>query len=173
MKKRFSPLIFTATLCLLSIAAQAQQAVILVRHAEFEGATTAATMTVAPKPTPLSDTGKVRAENLAKMLKNADVGAVYVTDFVRTHKTGEPLARSLHKEVIVRPKEDPKELVEHLQKNHASQTVVLVGHTDTIPALIKALGSPTDLKIEHHDYSNIFVVVPKKDAPATLVRLQY
>src|SRR5437588_11999688 len=54
-------------------AAYAQQAVILVRHAEFEGAAMAE-----PKVLPLSESGEARAKRLASMLKDAGIGAIYV-----------------------------------------------------------------------------------------------
>jgi len=80
--------------------AYAQQAVILVRHAELEGAAMAE-----PKALPLSEAGEARAKRLASMLKDAGIGAIYVTDFVRTNKTAEPLSRELGKENCCRGKE--------------------------------------------------------------------
>ena len=160
--------ICAAILATLSAAAYAQQAVILVRHAELEGAAMAE-----PKYLPLSEAGEARARRLAAMLKDADVGAIYVTDFVRTSKTGEPLARELNKELTVLPKGDPRELVERLRKNHANQTVLLIGHTDTLPGLVKALGVPGDIKIESQDYGNVFVVIPAREGAPTLLRLRY
>jgi phosphohistidine phosphatase SixA len=108
------------------------------------------------------------------MLKDSDIGAIYVTDFVRTNKTGEPLARELKREVTVLPKGDPQQLVDLLRKSHGNQTVLLVGHTDTLPGLLKALGLPAEITIEPQDYSNVFVVIPKREgSAATLVRLHY
>ena len=49
----------------------------------------------------------------------------------------------------------------------------MVGHTDTLPGLLKALGHPVDIKIEPQDYTNMFVVVPKSDGSSTLLRLRY
>jgi 2,3-bisphosphoglycerate-dependent phosphoglycerate mutase len=73
----------------------------------------------------------------------------------------------------VLPKGDPKELVERLRKDHASQTVLLVGHSDTLPGLIKALGHPADIQLEPQDFGNIFVVTPKGDGAVSLLRLRY
>ena len=51
--------------------------------------------------------------------------------------------------------------------------MLLVGHTDTLPGLLGALGHPADIKIEAPDYGNLFVVVPRpEDAPA-FMRLRY
>ena len=85
----------------------------------------------------------------------------------------EGVARVLAKEPIVVPKGDPKELAARLRAEHARQTVLLVGHSDTLPGLLNALGHPADIKIEAQDYGNIFVVVPKGDAPPTFMRLRY
>lgn len=161
-------LISATILAMLSAIAYAQQVVILVRHAELQGAAMAE-----PKRLPLSEVGQARAQRLALMLKDSDIGAIYVTDFVRTNKTGEPLARELNKELTVLPKGDPQQLVERLRQNHGKQTVLLVGHTDTIPGLLKALGLPGDIKIEPQDYGNIFVVIPKGEGVPTLLRMRY
>ena len=75
--------------------------------------------------------------------------------------------------LTVLPKGDPQQLVERLRKNHGNQTVLLIGHTDTLPDLLKALGHPVEIKIDAQDYSNIFVVIPKRDGAPTLVRLRY
>ena len=146
----------------------AQQAVLLVRHAELQGAAMAE-----PKHLPLSEAGEARAERLAAMLKDASIGAIYVTDFVRTQKTAEPLARAIGKEPTVLPKGDPKELVARLRANHARETVLLVGHTDTLPGLLGALGHPADIKIEAPDYGNLFVVVPRPEGAPAFMRLRY
>ena len=151
-----------------SAIAHAQQAVILVRHAELQGAAMAE-----PKHLPLSEAGEARARRLAMMLKDSAIGAIYVTDFVRTNKTGEPLARELNKELTVLPKGDPQQLVERLRQNHGNQTVLLVGHTDTLPGLLKAFGVAVEIKIEPQDYSNVFVVIPKREGAPALLRLRY
>ena len=162
------PLVSATVFAVSAAVANAQQAVILVRHAELQGAAMAE-----PKNLPLSEAGEARAKRLASLLNDSGVGAVYVTDFVRMRYTAEPLARELNKEMTVLPKGDPEELVERLRKNHGGQTVLLVGHTDTLPGLLKVPGHPVDIKIEPQDYSNIFVVVPKSAGAPTFLRLRY
>ena len=153
---------------LLPVAANAQQAVFLVRHAELPGAAMAD-----PKNVPISPTGKARAQRLAALLKDAGISAIYVTDFTRTKQTAQPLAKELGKDLVVVPKGDPKLLVERLRKDNASQTVLLVGHTDTLPGLIKALGYPSDIKIDAQDYGNVFIVTPKGEGAPAFLRLRY
>ena len=155
-------------LAALALPVHAQQAVLLVRHAELQGAAMAE-----PKHLPLSEAGEARAERLAAMLKDAGIGAIYVTDFVRTQKTAAPLARAIGKQPLVVAKGNPKELVARLRANHARETVLLVGHTDTLPGILSALGYPADIKIEAPDFSNLFVVVPRTDGAPSVVRLRY
>ena len=168
MKRLSTSLICGTILATSSAITCAQQAVVLVRHAELQGAAMAE-----PKHLPLSEAGEARAKRLATMLKDSDIGAVYVTDFVRTSKTGEPLARELKKDLTALPKGDPQQLVDRLRKDHGGQTVLLVGHSDTIPGLIKAFGLPVEIQIAPEDYSNIFVVIPKTQGSPTLLRMRY
>lgn len=167
MERPFLPLIAAAA-TLFAGAAHAQSAIILVRHAELQAAAMAG-----PKQVPLSQAGSARAERLAQLLKDAHIDAIYVTDFTRTQKTAEPLSHELKETPTVVPKGDPRELVARLRKQHAGQNVLLVGHTDTLPGLLKALGHPAEVKIDSDDYGNVFVVVPKGDAPPVFMRLRY
>jgi broad specificity phosphatase PhoE len=148
--------------------ASAQQAVILVRHAELSSVPT-----VDPRSLPISEAGEERARHLADFLRDSGVTAIYVTDFERTIATAQPLAREIHKEPTVVAKSDPRELMERIRKDHAGETVLLVGHTDTIPGLLKALGYPADVRIGREDFSNLFVAIPKGEGPPTVLRFRY
>ena len=153
---------------LLPAVAAAQQEVILVRHAELQGAAMAD-----PKSLPLSPAGKERAQRLAGMLKDCGIAAIYVTDFARTQQTAQPLSKELDRPLTVVPKGDPQQLVERLRKDHAGQAVLLVGHTDTLPGLIKAFGHSGEVKIEPQDYGNLFVLTPRPEGQPALLRLRY
>lgn len=168
MEKSLLSCVVAIVLAALAPAAGAQSAVILVRHAELQSAAMAG-----PKQVPLSQAGSARAVRLAGLLKDAGIDAIYVTDFARTQKTAEPLSRELKERPTVLPKGDPQELVARLRKEHADQKVLLVGHTDTLPAIIKALGYPAEVKIDSEDYGNVFVVVPKGDSAPIFMRLRY
>jgi broad specificity phosphatase PhoE len=168
MKNPFIRFIFAIVFAASAVAANAQQTVILVRHAELQGAAMAG-----PKLVPLSEAGEARAKRLAEMLKDSGIGAIYVTDFERTKKTAEPLARELNEQLTVLPKLDPLVLVARLRRDHDGQTVLLVGHTDTLPGLLKAMGHPVDVRIEPDDYGNLFVVVSKDTGAPSFLHLRY
>ncbi len=142
--------------------AQAQKAVLVVRHGEK----------VSDTDERLTEAGRARAERLAKMLKDAGVTAIYSTDTERARDTVQPLAAALGLKVEIYDKSDAQ-FVERIRREQPGGIVVVAGHSNTIPDLLKALGCPGDFKIASDEYDNLFLVVPKADGPATLLRLRY
>ena len=160
--------LLAATALLAAMSAHAQQAVILVRHAELADATGIDARAVA-----LSPEGQARAERLAKMLERSGVAVVYATDFQRTRATAEPVAQLAKKEVTVASQDDARDFVARLRKEHANDVVVVVGHTDTVPGIVKALGVADDVKIDKQDFGNLFIVTPRAGADPVLLRMRY
>jgi broad specificity phosphatase PhoE len=157
-----------AAVLMFATLAQAQQSVILVRHAELDDVPG-----VDAKRISLSGPGEARAQRLAQLLQQSSVSALYATDFARTSDTAQPLAKMLGREVTILGKGDAAEFVTRLRREHAGQNVVVVGHTDTLPGIIRALGHPDEIRIDAKDYGNIFVVTPRADSPPSFLRLRY
>lgn len=113
---------------LLLAPARAYAAIFVVRHAER----------VSPKDDAslLSPAGKRRAQALRHALSSVDLKAVFCTEYRRTQQTAEPAARQHGLRPTVLSSEDGKALVEAVLK-HGEQDVLVVGHTDTIPDLLK------------------------------------
>ena len=146
MMKRFvfcflllSTLVSTAT---------AQPTVFIVRHAEKADAT---------KDPDLSEAGRARADALARMLKDANITAIYATEFRRTQQTAAPLAKALGITVTTLPAKDSAALIAKLRASNGNALVV--GHSDTIPDLIKELGISEPINIAENDYDKFFAVV--------------
>jgi broad specificity phosphatase PhoE len=155
-------LTFLVFFALLGMIARADEPVLfIVRHAEK-----AATGGNDPD---LSDTGRARAESLAKMLKDAKITAIYTTELKRTQQTAAPLSHMLDLQAIVVPASETASLVEKL-KAHSGNALV-VGHGNTIPDLLKALGLTDPISIAENDYDNLFVVIP--GSPPRLIRLHF
>jgi broad specificity phosphatase PhoE len=118
----------------LAASATAQPPVIfLVRHAER-----AAISGHVPSDTGLSAAGRKRAEALARVLKDAQITAVYTTEFKRTRETAAPIAQSLGIQPEVIPGDDHRGLIAKLKAS--SGNVLVVGHSNTLPQIISALG---------------------------------
>lgn len=142
-------------------AAAAQSTIFIVRHAEKAPSS--------DKDPDLSEAGRARAESLAKILKDANITAIYATEFKRTQQTAAPVAKALGLELTIVPAKDAATLSAKLRDQHGNALVV--GHGNTVPDLIRALGVETPISIAETDYDNLFVVVA--DEKPRLLHLHY
>lgn len=148
-------------LLLLVTGGKAAPIVFIVRHAEKANS--------GGKDPELSVQGQKRADALANILKDSQITAVFVTEFKRTQETAAPTARAAHVSPALVPANDTGALVGKLRALNGNALVV--GHGNTIPDLLKALGIATPVNIPEDDYSEIFAVL-LGDAPR-LLRLHY
>ncbi|HYI07649.1 MAG TPA: phosphoglycerate mutase family protein [Thermoanaerobaculia bacterium] len=141
--------------------------VILVRHAEKID-------DKANADPELTDAGRARATELARMLASSGVQAIYVTPFHRTRQTGAPAAKALGLEAVEvkTGKTYAKDVAELIRKQHAGSTVLVVGHSNSTQQVIQELGIAGAPFIPETDYDNFFVVTLVGDS-ATLLKLKY
>ncbi|MGH8086135.1 MAG: SixA phosphatase family protein [Lysobacter sp.] len=105
---------------------------VIVRHAEkvLDGS----------KDPALTAAGQARARAIADWLADADVVAVYSTDTRRTHETAEPTALAHGLSVALYDGGQPAEaFAAQLRQAHPAGTVLVVGHSNTAPAIASAL----------------------------------
>lgn len=105
---------------------------VLVRHAEKASDD--------PRDPGLTEAGRTRAERLAWSLRRRPVAAVYATAFKRTQQTALPTAQAHGLDIT--PYEAagaPQDIARDLRARHASGTVLVVGHSNTVPGLAAAL----------------------------------
>jgi broad specificity phosphatase PhoE len=160
MKLARALVLFLAAALSTPSIAHSQQAVIVVRHGEKFSETDER----------LTEAGHARAARLAVMLRDAGVSAIYSTDTERTRDTVKPLADA--SKLPIRTYDKVAPMIETLRKEHTNDVVLVAGHTNTIPGILKALGCAGDFKIASDEYDNLFVVVPKGEG-AQLLRLRY
>jgi len=134
---------------LLITGANAAPIVFIVRHAEKAS--------TGGKDPDLSVQGQKRADALAHILKDSQITSVFVTEFKRTQETAAPTARAANVSPTVVPANDVGVLVEKLRALNGNALVV--GHGNTIPDLLKALGIATPVSIPEDDYTEIFAVL--------------
>jgi broad specificity phosphatase PhoE len=155
---------------LLPAVAHAQKLVLLVRHAErADGGAGASPSMTSPADPPLSAAGEARAARLAAMLADAGISAIFTTEFKRTQDTAKPIAAKLNLVPEIVRSGDGAALVTKIRADRPDGVVLIVGHSNTLPALIKAFGGP-DVKIADQEYDNLFVVVPETGA---MTRIRY
>ena len=168
MKKTLTVALALVLLGALAAPARAQRAIFVVRHAERADAG----MNATPDPL-LSAAGRARAERLADLLLKAGVTAVYATEYQRTIRTVQPLAQRLGLEVHQVAAKDVGALVARIHGSEPSDVVVVAGHSNTVPEILKALGDPDPVTIKEDEYDNLFVVVPRKGEAPVVLRLKY
>ncbi|HEV3410221.1 MAG TPA: phosphoglycerate mutase family protein [Chthoniobacterales bacterium] len=141
----------------------AQVTVYLVRHAEKaqDGDS---------KDPDLSATGRARAETLAQVVKDVGVTAIFATELKRTQQTAAPLAKLTGVPLTIVPPKNTAALVAKLRQ--AVGCALVVGHSNTLPEIIRALGVNEPVTIADEEYDTIFVVKTEM-RPPEFMRLRY
>lgn len=145
----------------VTTSAAAHKGIFIVRHAEKASAT--------DPDTPLAMQGEDRALALARLLRSAGVSHVFATQLQRTQKTVEPLVEQKGLTTTVVPADKTPELVAKLKALPKDAVAVVAGHSDTIPAILKALGVPGKVDIKDDQYGRVFFVT----ATNQLIELSY
>jgi len=114
----------------------------------------------------LSSAGVHRAGVLAKMLSDTGINAIFTSNLRRTKDTAKPLAQLLGIAPVVIADDFT---VAANQIKAAGKRVVVVGHSNTVPALIKKLGGPAGVVIGPAEFDRLFVLkVPAQGADSLL-----
>lgn len=169
MSRRHLVALLTAAALSVPTVAAAQRLVYVVRHAErADGGAPAAQMGATKPDPPLSEAGKARADKLASMLSVSGITAIYATEFIRTQQTAAPVAAILRLKTTVMASGSSADLVARMKADHPNDIVLVVGHSNTIPEIIKALGGPP-VTVADDEYDKLFLVVPATGA-MTVIR---
>jgi phosphohistidine phosphatase SixA len=139
--------------------ASAQEAVFVVRHAERLDDSS---------DSPLSAEGHARASRLAAQLRDARITAIFVTQYVRTVETAKPLADRLGLTLQQTPAAATPDLLAKLRALGPHDRVLIVGHSDTVPVILKELGSTESVTIPADQYDDLFVVLPRAGSTSSV-----
>lgn len=123
---------------------------VVVRHAEKR-------MDDGSDPS-LSTAGQQRAAALAERLAQPVV-AIYSTQYRRTQETALPAAQK-HGLTITNydPSQPVGEFAHGLRQRHSSGTVLVVGHSNTVPGLTAELCNCEVPPLTEQDYDQLFIV---------------
>ena len=150
--------------------AETSTTVILVRHAE---------KAAEPKDDPpLTPVGEARAAALVEALRTAGVSAIYSTPWKRTQQTARPLAEKLGIPVTTFDAPAASQgygetyAAEVLGKNRG-RVVLVVGHSNTVPSILRGLGVTEVAAIADAEYDNLFIVTVPETGPVRVVRAKF
>lgn len=135
--------------------------IILVRHAErADDGTTS--------DPDLSEAGVQRARCLARTLADAGVTSIRSTNYRRTLRTAAPLAEALGLDIETYQPGDLPALAADLKSSGG--TILVVGHSNTTPGLVTALGGDPVGRIAEDEYDRLYTVfVSGNDTRSTLM----
>ena len=160
---------FAAAVCVVATPAVAQPGpVFVVRHAE---------RAPEPKSDPaISTEGQARAEQLRHVLATADIRTIITNHYRRTQDTAAPTA--LHAGVTptvipIRRGEVSAHVAEVVAEvRKAKGAVLVVGHSNTVAAIVAGLSTSTPVELCETSFANLFVVA-QPGTPAPAIQLKY
>jgi broad specificity phosphatase PhoE len=142
--------------------------VIVVRHAILGGS--------GDDPA-LSAEGEARAAALARTLGDtrlkSRIAAIYVSPTLRSRATAAPLAQSLGITSETVSQDDPRTLVHRVMHEHSGDTVLIVAHANTLPAIVSALSGEDIPEVQPSDYSTLYVITVPRIGRAGVLLLKY
>ncbi len=146
---------FLLLLCLLPALCLADTQLYLMRHGEKA--------LDDPKDPSLSPAGRQRAQALAAWLADKGISAVYCSQYRRTCDTALPAAQGAGLVPQVVPIAGDihafsRAFAQRLLKEHQGQAVLVVGHSNTIPALVTALSGQPMAALAEGDYGRLFAL---------------
>lgn len=148
----------TLTLLAHGAAFAAPDAIYIVRHAEKAGA---------GKDPELTAEGRLRAQNIAAILRKANITHVFSTPFLRTQQTAQPLAQRGNLAVETYDPRAPKALVDKVKALDGAALVV--GHSNTVPELVRLFGGAPGPDIPESEYDRLYQLIPGPGGVTTVL----
>ncbi|MFY9620349.1 MAG: phosphoglycerate mutase family protein [Pyrinomonadaceae bacterium] len=150
--------------------------VFLVRHAERADAPR--------EDPPLLETGTARAQLLARILGKSGIKTIVTSQYLRTKATAEPLAKQLSitsvaislKTSAANPRQVTAESIQEIiDKIHQrpGENALVIGHSNSVPDVIKALGGDVVPTIDEKEFDDLFVVTVYAKGKARVTHLKY
>jgi 2,3-bisphosphoglycerate-dependent phosphoglycerate mutase len=143
--------------------------ILIVRHAEKASDA---------EDSPLTEDGVKRSQALVDVTADANVSAIYTTQFKRNLETARPLSERLGIPItevpvnLQNPGDYGKTLAKTILEKHTGQTILVVGHGNTIGSIVAGLIG-RDARLGDIQYSDFFIVTIQPSGTAKVIRAQY
>jgi phosphohistidine phosphatase SixA len=155
--KSICSIILLCTLVLTKNTYGSEQTLYLLRHFEKQSG---------GSDPALTEVGRQRAEQLVIELAAAGVQEIYSSDYIRTRETVEPLAAKLGLTVKLY---DPTKLAELAAiLTNKNTTIVVSGHSNTTPQLVRLLGGQAE-DMDESNYGTLFKLTRSSDEVVTVL----
>lgn len=132
----------------------------LVRHAEKKAV---------GKDPALTPQGQARAQNIATILQKAGIGSIFSSSTTRTRQTAAALAKRNGLTVQEYDPGMPQALVDTVKALDGA--VLIVGHSDTLPELVRRLGGEPGAAIADNEFDRLYQLIRGANGGMTTVLL--
>jgi phosphohistidine phosphatase SixA len=126
----------------------------VVRHAEKQ-------LEPASNPDPvLTEAGQQRARDLNNYMGKKKPDSIYVSSFVRTQLKAAPTAAASGVAAIIINQRDTNAINDFVKRMFFihKKKVLIVGHTTTVPRIVKGLSGVSINPINENDYDNMYII---------------
>ena len=106
------------------------------------------------------------------MLQDTNLGAVFVTDTLRSRQTGTPAAQGASLRPTLYDANDAAALAATIRANHPGRTVLVVAHSNTVDDIAAALGVGGVPELTDTQFDCMFVL-SRSWCGTRLLRLRY
>ncbi len=142
-----------------------QSTFFLVRHAEKEEG---------GSDPMLSEIGVVRAERLGHIFRKLGLDGIYSSDYYRTKDTCKPTANQHKMDITIYNVQDQTASFEHFKELGHNKKMLVVGHSNTIPALLNYLTQTEEYPtMPHEQYDRLFIVSLTKIGEAEVFEMRF
>lgn len=150
------------TLAMLAPIAQAAEPAVIyvVRHGEKTGN---------DGDPDLTAQGRLRASNIATILKKTGIRQVFTSKTARTRQTAAPTAALLGLPVKEYDARQPEKMVEELKA--AGGNALVVGHSNTVGKLVTLLGGEPGSAVGDDEYDRLYQLLVGRDGSVTTILL--
>ncbi len=133
------------------------QVIYLLRHAEKASGSSDPALT---------EPGRLRAKRVAQRLATEDIQHVFSTDYRRTRQTADPIAAAVGLSTELYDPRQADVLINQVQAQTGN--VVIVGHSNTIPDLVRRLGGAAE-PMSEQEYQHLYRLTVGQNVVTTLL----
>jgi len=122
---------------------------------------------------PLTAAGRRRAVMLGRLLRSVDVARVFTTQFLRSRATAESIGVATGAPVETVHSDSSAALARMVRERFHGRTVVIVGHSDSLPNVMAELGWEGAEAIRGWSYDDLVVLEFRGSEPPQILHLHY
>lgn len=121
----------------------------------------------------LTPEGEARANELMYVLKHVELDAIYSTPYKRTQQTVLPTAKDKNLK-IQNYKPGERSFLEKILNSYSGGTVLIVGHSNTIPILANELAGRQNYDdLDDATYDNLFIAHVHSNGQTKIIRMRF